>query len=900
MNFGQYIDREKENSRPVCFFTVNDFIDENVLEKELKSLSDCGYGGIYFHARSGFIGSYLSEEWFSLAEKAVGLCEKYKLEFWVYDEFGWPSGIAGGEVLKKLPGSKQKRLVKNVEPLKKIGRAVAYYDEKGDITLSKERAKYSLEEVTVDGYTDVLDRVATEEFIRVTHREYARRFGGRIKGFFTDEPQFGLTAPAWNDEIERALFARYEKDALALLPALFSERLGGSKEKEFRAFYFELCSSLFIENYIRPLSEWCDENGYMLTGHILEEKKLSYEVRSCADVFDVYKEMQCPGMDWLGSKTGNAVAPKQVSSVFQRYGKYRCVSETGATMGYGISVSEIRNLYEWEIALGVTNICGIIPYSVRGRRKRDYPSGIITMQPYFEKFRGFNDRLARLCAVSSLEETVDVLIVQPLQSAREEYVYGSEARATAALDELYENAVETLTKRACFYHIASLKEVENGVFTSEGLRIGRCTYKSALVLDEYSSAVFNEKENKPAAFSVYTEASVVPSRVKADETLFVTARKYGELTVLMAKNTGETSVSNAITLDGKLPVNEYDLDGGRVLRYEKGVIGAKQTVVFICGKEQESDIKEVYNVEKIDENDFSFNPLEKNRLVLDFADYLLENGENGRLPVIKLFEKLIDEEYAGRLKMTFSFENRGYDGAISLAVEDSHKFEVYLNGEKLSFKNDVSEQKKPIEGLNVVILTVDYRQKENVCKIWKGETGVESDFNMIGDMLELENVCVSGDFGVYFDKSNKKGNVSVCSGAYIAPQKKRGRSDDLTADGFPFYAGAFALEKEIELHSGKNAVLPMIENGCAEACGQVVFGDKPIKISACGEGKTKFKIVLYNTLRNYFGPDHNIYGEGMNVGFTTFSSAPGWCDPQGKDMWTDDYMLVPFGVKFGE
>ena len=101
------------------FFTVNDFIDENVLEKELKSLSDCGYGGIYFHARSGFIGSYLSEEWFSLAEKAVGLCEKYKLEFWVYDEFGWPSGIAGGEVLKKLPGSKQKRLVKNVEPLKK-------------------------------------------------------------------------------------------------------------------------------------------------------------------------------------------------------------------------------------------------------------------------------------------------------------------------------------------------------------------------------------------------------------------------------------------------------------------------------------------------------------------------------------------------------------------------------------------------------------------------------------------------------------------------------------------------------------------------------------------------------------------------------------------------------------
>ena len=899
MDFIQYINREKENNRPVCFFTVNDLIKEEKLGQKLKSLSDCGYGGIYFHARSGFIGSYLSDEWFSLVEKAITFCEKYKLEFWVYDEFGWPSGIAGGLVLKHNPSYKQKRLYKNVTPRDKKGRPIAFYD-KTDALTDENNAFYSLEEVVVDGYADVLNGNATKEFITATHEEYKRRFGSRIRGFFTDEPQFGLWLPAWNDAIQNTLVSTYGNWVFLYLPALFSETTGGEKDvKEFRAFYFGLCSSLFIENYIRPLSGWCEENGYLLTGHILEEKKLSYELRSCADLFDVYKKMQCPGMDWLGVKTGNAVAPKQVASVCQRYEKTRCVSETGATMGYGRSVTDIANLFEWEATLGVTNICGIIPYSVRGRRKRDYPSGIITEQPYFEKLSAFNDRLSRLCSISALEEVADVLLIQPLESARENYVYGKESEKTVYYDDLYENAVKTLTEKACLYHIASLKELRSGVVNQGSLQIGRCRYSTVIVLDEYGLKAANDKEFEKHGISVLTDASAASSDIKADGGLFITLHKYRNDYIVIAKNAGEQGVPNRILFNDKLPDSEFDLNDGKLYRFETGVIPAKQTAVYVFGENQGVLPREKYVIKKIDESGFCYFPLRKNLFVLDYASFSLDGGICGSLPVIKLFEKLIAEEYTGSLTMNFTFENRGYNGKVSVFVEDSHKFEVYLNGEKMSFSDDESRQKPVLCGVNTVTLKADYFQKGLTCKIWKGEAGVESDFNMIGDMFELENVCLKGDFGVYFEEVERSGTVYACDKPYMAEQKRNGCSDELILNGFPFYSGAFALEKEVAFSDGENSIVPIVKNGCAEIENNTIYFNTPVKITE-KSGKKMLRIVVYNTLRNYFGPDHNIYGEETDVGFTTFSSMPGWCDPQGKDMWTDRYMLVPFGVSFGE
>lgn len=901
MDFREYINKEKEKNKPVCFFTINDRVKYDELEKKIKGLAACGYGGIYLHARSGYIGEYLSDEWFALTEKILVFCERYRLEFWIYDEFGWPSGIVGGTILKEEPALKQKRLTKNLTPTVKKGRVVAFYDASDKVVKNAEEARYSIEETAVDGYVDVLDRRVAERFMTYTHEAYQRRFGCRLKGFFTDEPQFGLCLPAWNEEVEREIFAKFGEGTLNKIPALFC---GNDKEsadfRAFRAFYFELCSSLFLQNYVRPLSLWCEKNGYMLTGHILEEKKLSYQLRSCADVFDVYALMQCPGMDCLGSKTDGALSPKQVSSSFQRYKKSRCVSETGATMGYGTSLEDVLNLFEWEISQGITNICGIIPYSVRGRRKRDYPSGIVSEQPYFEKLVGFNDRISRLCAISALEEVANVLLVQPLRGAREYYAYGQETEKTAYYDKLYEEAVDDLSKKACLYHICSESELESGVVANGGIKIGCYIYDSVVVLDGIGQKIAEQKRLVEYGVRVYESTCDVPSRVRSEsEELLITVHRYADYYLLIAKNCNDYAVSGNITLDGKLPSCEFDLDDGSVYDIEEKTIRAKQTAVYVYGTSVVTQKRARTKIKKIGENDFRYDPLQNNTLVLDYADYRLDNGESGTLPVIRLFERLIDIEYCGNLTMTFSFENRGYNGKASLFVEDSQKFEVFLNGEKLSFSDHESEPKFLKNGKNKITLKANCVQDPFTCKIWKGEIGVESDFNMIGDMFELENLLLKGNFGVYFDDVKEDGRVYSCAKPYIAPGATIGNSADLTLNGYPFYVGAFALEKEIELCDGENAIVPIPKNGCVEVNGETLYFGKPIKINDV-QGRQKLRLVLYNSLRNCFGPDHNIYGDGMSVGFTTFSSKPGWCDPQGKDMWIDRYMLLPFGVKFKE
>ena len=92
-------DKKKEN-RPVCFFTLNDTLTKEGIRSTVKQLEEGGFGGAYIHCRSGYTGEYLTEEWFEKCDEIIDYMLECNLEPWVYDEFGWPSGIAGGCVLK--------------------------------------------------------------------------------------------------------------------------------------------------------------------------------------------------------------------------------------------------------------------------------------------------------------------------------------------------------------------------------------------------------------------------------------------------------------------------------------------------------------------------------------------------------------------------------------------------------------------------------------------------------------------------------------------------------------------------------------------------------------------------------------------------------------------------------
>lgn len=63
------------------------------------------------------------------------------------------------------------------------------------------------------------------------------------------------------------------------------------------------------------------------------------------------------------------------------------------------------------------------------------------------------------------------------------------------------------------------------------------------------------------------------------------------------------------------------------------------------------------------------------------------------------------------------------------------------------------------------------------------------------------------------------------------------------------------------------------------------------------DGTNKISVKLYPGNRNLLGPHHNVGGELYSVGPSSFSDKPGWADGDAKDIWTDNFCFVEFGLK---
>ncbi len=85
------------------FWFWNGDITTGGIERQIKEMHEKGLGGFFICARQGLTVPYLSKKWFDLIKYACKTAEKYGLESWLYDEYPYPSGMAGGEVLKQHP-----------------------------------------------------------------------------------------------------------------------------------------------------------------------------------------------------------------------------------------------------------------------------------------------------------------------------------------------------------------------------------------------------------------------------------------------------------------------------------------------------------------------------------------------------------------------------------------------------------------------------------------------------------------------------------------------------------------------------------------------------------------------------------------------------------------------------
>ncbi|MCM3785841.1 hypothetical protein M3231_23005 [Neobacillus mesonae] len=92
------------------FWFWNGEMAEEQISFQISEMAKQGVGGFFICARQGLTIPYLSQAWFEKVKYAVSEAKKYGLHVWLYDEYPYPSGMAGGEVTLEMPEAKQRTL----------------------------------------------------------------------------------------------------------------------------------------------------------------------------------------------------------------------------------------------------------------------------------------------------------------------------------------------------------------------------------------------------------------------------------------------------------------------------------------------------------------------------------------------------------------------------------------------------------------------------------------------------------------------------------------------------------------------------------------------------------------------------------------------------------------------
>ena len=344
------IGMRKTESKYQClpFWSWNGNLDEKKLVRQIEWMYENGVGGFFMHARGGLTTEYLSDKWYSCVDACVEKARELGMEPYAYDENGWPSGFAGGKLLTDL-GNREQYLTASWG--KYDDKALVSYTIKSNRLIRVNEgedclniyANYSASTV------DILNGEVVDKFIALTHEEYATKGFTGLRGFFTDEPQYYRRAMPYTKCLISYFKKQYDEDIFDGLGFLFAECEG------YMAFgykYWKAMQALMLKNFAEKVYRWCDEHGYKLTGHYIEERSICEQRLCCGGVMPFYEFEHIPGIDWLGRTVGNEIAPKQLGSVAAQLGKKQTLTETFACCGWDVTPKELKKIAEFQYVGG--------------------------------------------------------------------------------------------------------------------------------------------------------------------------------------------------------------------------------------------------------------------------------------------------------------------------------------------------------------------------------------------------------------------------------------------------------------------------------------------------------------------------------------------------------------------
>lgn len=315
-----------------------------------------------------------------------------------------------------------------------------------------------------------------------------------------------------------------------------------------------------------------------------------------------------------------------------------------------------------------------------------------------------------------------------------------------------------------------------------------------------------------------------------------------------------------------------------------------------------------------------------NALTLEICTYKTEKMTDltdKPIAIERVTEKLKAEDYRGEVTLRFSFESSFEAKNLSLVIEDAHECRVTLNGIEAS--TEVVGHYANTAAFEIIRLPDAVKVGQNRIEVTRYTepplaTKTSDDMKHLFELfrkpegVDLERIHVLGDFSVDAvpEYSQAAGCVRFGKNFMITPKKKPEHGEDITSEGYPFYAApinyqALFLLTESMLHCRRVLLRIGRYHGCSATVS--ISGQKigcidrdpytlEIDPSLLHEGENEISLKLLGTFRNMFGPSHVLDYD------TSFCSRLTWhrdfehtdCTEYDKGGLTNSFQLIPYGI----
>ena len=445
----------KLKSRPLWFW--NKPLSKDQTRKVLLASKEVGYYGLGILPSHGMTPAFMSPEFLNQYKTAVDIADSLGMKLYLYDEFYFPSGSAGGMLAKKYPEAVSKRLDMELlevkgsqkvvhklpmgitlgivamenQTLQRIDISDQISDKQLTVQLPSGDWKVMIYSLNSDGssgrnHVDYLSSKAVQRFIELTYEKYyqtfPKHFGTTIDYAFYDEPTLRWVegGRSWTEEFNSEFKKKYGSSPVIFYPALWFNI--GKDTEAARNLLLGFRAELFASGFSGTINKWCHDHNIQLTGHV-DQEEIVNPVSTCGDLMKAFKYQDIPAVDEIFYFGRSSKIYKVISSSANNYDR-----PIVATECYGAMKNmPAKNLYKEAMDQFAKGINLMEPHAVWYTGKADIQPDLspssIAFCPSISDYNEFIGRLQGL--LQGGRHIADIGVLYPIASLQGSYHFGS-------------------------------------------------------------------------------------------------------------------------------------------------------------------------------------------------------------------------------------------------------------------------------------------------------------------------------------------------------------------------------------------------------------------------------------------------------------------------------------------